>query len=923
MDNQQATATPLLTTKFYVLPFRAEMVSRPRLVQQLNAGLHRKLTLVSAPAGFGKTTLLSEWIGSCQRPVAWLSVDQGDNDLARFVAYFVGALRTVEPAKGILSGTTDGMLSGLQSPGGAQTEAVLTGLINEIATISEPFAIVLDDYHLITSKAVHAAVTFLLEHLPPRMHLVISGRVDPPLPIAGLRGRGQLTELRQADLRFTPEEAAVFLTQTTGLELSPQDISALSSRTEGWIAGLQMAAVSMQGRDEVASFVRDFAGSNRYVLDYLVEEVLERQPPEVQHFLLQTSILDRLTGPLCDAVIEPDEGATGELSADAERPCLGGQETLEMLERSNLFIVRLDDERRWYRYHHLFADLLRQRLHQGDLHVPRTLHRRASEWHERNGLVPSAIDHALSAQDFKRAARLIAASADETFRRAEFTTLDRWMKALPEEVLRENSLLSAYYALVLLMAGGTLDEVRACLESASRGDSAGVLEAELTVLFAMLATLEGDIQRSLELSEKALEMLPEERTVLSGFLERNLGVVYMLSGQMEAAREVFEESAALGEKAGDFISIVVAQEKIGTARRMQGRFHEAKAIYEKALELASDDQGRRHPVITKAVLGLADIFREWNDLEAAEKLVEEGLDLASSWSRFLALACYLVLSRVRQAQGDLAGASDLLGRCQQLAAEWDVSEMDDVIVGAYQVRVWLARGQVGEAARWARKRGLDSSVVVGELEKRQDRASLDYLRQIEYMALARVYLAQEEADRALEVLNPLVQATERRGWGPLLLEALVLQALTFRSAGDVERALAVLRRALSLGEPEGYVRTFVDEGEPMAQLLHQAASRGIAPEYVSRLLTVFEVEEHGRLERAGTPSVDVPLGEPLSEREMQVLRLLNTSLSSTEIADELVVSVNTARSHIRSIYSKLGVHSRYEAVARARELKLI
>jgi LuxR family maltose regulon positive regulatory protein len=923
MDTQQATATPLLTTKFYVPPFRPETVSRPRLVEQVNAGLFRKLTLISAPAGFGKTTLLSEWVRSCERPVAWLSLDEGDNDLARFMTYLVGALPRIEAARESIDGIADTVLSGLQSPRGPQMEGVLTWMINEITTASRPLALVLDDYHLITAQPVHEAVSFLLEHLAPEMHLVIASRSDPPLLIAGLRGRGQLTELRQADLRFTPEEVAAFLSQATGLELSVQDVAALSSRTEGWIAGLQLAAVSMQGRDDVSSFVRDFTGSNRYVLDYLVEEVLERQPVEVQDFLLQTSILDRLAGPLCDAVIEPDGGEAGGPSTSGEGARLSGQETLEMLERSNLFIVRLDDERRWYRYHHLFADLLRQRLRQAQPELLPTLHVRASEWHERNGLIPSAIGHAVSAQDFQRAARLIEVGADVTLRRAEFDTLRRWVEALPDEVVRGNPRLCVRYALVLLIAGGTLDEVKACLDDASRGDSAGALEAELVTLQAMLATLEGDVQRSLELSQRALELLPDERTVSLGFVERNLGVIYMLRGDMDAAQEVFEKSAMLGEKVGDFISMVVAQEKLGATRRLQGRLREAKIIYEKALESATDDKGHLHPVIIKAVLGLADILREWNDLEGAEELVEEGLGLASAWSRFLALACYLVLSRIRQAQGDLEGAEDLLHRGQQLAVEWDVSEMDDVIVDSYLVRVWLAQGDLEAATEWLEKRGFSSHAVAAELEKPRKTVSLEYLRQAEYSVLARVYLAKGEPDRALEVLGPLSRKTERQGWGALLLEALALEALALQSQGEVERALNVLRRALSLGEPEGYVRTFVDEGEAMAQLLREAASGGIAPGYVSRLLAVFEVEEHGPLGEAGTPQAEEPLAEPLSDREMQVLRLLNTSLSSTEIAEEMVVSVNTVRSHIRSIYGKLGVHSRYEAVARARELNLI
>lgn len=919
IDNHDTV--PLLTTKFYVPPFRREMISRPNLVERLNSGLRRKLTLISAPAGFGKTTLLSEWTSQCERPVAWLSLDAGDNDLARFLAYLAGALRAVEGIEEIVGGIPKGMFAGPQPPGEAQARAVLTGLINEIAASGEKFALVLDDYHVITARPVHEAVTFLLDNLPPNVHLVIASRADPPLAIAGLRGRGQLAELRQADLRFASDEAARFLNQAMGLELSAGDISALSERTEGWIAGLQMAAISIQGRADVDQFVRAFAGSNVFVLDYLMEEVLERQTPATQRFLLWTSILDRLSGPLCDAVMTGNGGEADGLSE--ETFSLTGQKMLEMVERSNLFIVRLDDERRWYRYHQLFADLLRHRLRQLYPDLLPILHRRASEWHQNEGLLPMAVDHSLAGGDFERAARVIEASADAIFMRAEFTTMRRWIEALPEDVLQARPLLCVYYGLVLLLVGGTLEEVKACVADASEGDNSGAFEGELAAVRAILASLEGEIEDSLDLSRRALELLPPERTALLGFIERNLGVVYMITGNLEAARAIFERSATLGEKSGDFTSLVVGQEKLGTARRMQGRLRESKALYEQAIASATDSQGRRNPVVTKAVLGLADILREWNDLDRAEALLDEGIRLAHQWSEFLAMACYLVLFRVRQARGDLEGAAELLDQSQRMAAEWDLSEMDDIVVGASQTRIWLARGEFDQVRRWMEAGGLSSDGAAVELEKSEEAGHLDYVRQVAYTALGRAYLGQGQTDQALQVLEPLSRATESRGWGLLLIEVLALQALALRAHGETGRALEALERALSLGEPEGFVRTFVDEGQPMAELLREAASRGIAPRYVNKLLAAFEVAEHGPLQEAVTPSRAHPLAEPLSDRELEVLRLLNTSLSSTEMADELVVSVNTVRTHIRSIYGKLDVHSRYEAVDRARQLNLL
>ena len=478
---------PLLRTKFYIPPVRPELVSRPHLVERLNAGPRsgHKLTLISAPAGFGKTTLLSEWVAGCEQPVAWLSLDEGDNDPARFWVYFVAALQTVQAGIGATS------LTALQAPQPPPIESALTPLINEIAAIPDPFALVLDDYHLITAQAIHDALAFLLDHLPPQMHLIIATRADPPLPIARLRGRGQLTELRQTDLRFTPDEAAAFLNQVMGLGLSAEDVAALEARAEGWIAGLQMAAVSMQGQEDVAGFIRAFTGSDRYILDYLVEEVLQRQPESVQTFLLQTAILDRLTGPLCDAVWDKSPTCP---TAD------GGQAMLERLEQANLFIVPLDNERRWYRYHRLFADLLRSRLQQVHPDLAPTLHRRASKWYEENGLMAPAIEYALSAGDFERAANLIEQTAEATLMRSEVATFLNWVEALPDDVVRAWPRLGVFHGMASVLSGGPLHVAQSRLQDAAADEAAGLLSGEGTAFRAWIAVIRGDTRRGMGLS---------------------------------------------------------------------------------------------------------------------------------------------------------------------------------------------------------------------------------------------------------------------------------------------------------------------------------------------------------------------------------------------------------------------------------------
>jgi LuxR family maltose regulon positive regulatory protein len=905
------TTTPLLTTKLYVPPSRPRLVSRPRLIERLNSGLHRRLTLISAPAGFGKTTLLSEWVAQSDRPVAWLSLDEGDNDLARFLAYLIAALGTIESLGDAMHSIRDALPSALKSAQPRDIESVLTSVINEMATDANPFVLVLDDYYHIRAEPIHQALIFLLDHAPPQMHLIIATRTDPPLPIARLRGHGQLSELRQTDLRFTNDETGQFLNQAMGLKLSPADLMALASRTEGWIAGLQMAAVSMQGHEDISGFVADFTGSQHYILDYLVEEVLHRQPEDVQSFLLQTSILDRMTGPLCDAVT-----ATG-----------NGQAMLESLGHANLFVFPLDDGRHWYRYHHLFADLLRQRLHQQHPDLVPTLHRRASEWYESNGPIAPAIDHSLSMGDHERAARLVEQAAPSSLMRGEFATLNKWMGTLADGVLRSHPLLCACHAMALLAIAAPIDEVESRLNDAAAGDSPDLARGELATLRGLLATFRGDNQRSIELSYEALQLLPEEEVFFRSVAARNLGMVYLLSGDVVAARRIYEEEVRSGEKSGDLVGCLSALQKVCALHLIQGQLRKAEAAYEEALELSTQTRGGPQPIDVKIRAGSADVLRERNELEKASLLLTDAIERlptqARVWNPVWNMPAYLVLARVRQAQGDAKGAREAMQTAERLAIQYDSTELDDIAVGAYQARLWVAQGDLEATMRWAEQRGLQRDVISGKRKGESSMGSGYHLQELEHNALARLYLAQDRPEDALAVLEPLLPAAEKLGRMGSVMEFLTLQARAFQALGDLERALAALDRALSLAEPEGYIRLFVDEGEPMERLLRHAVSRGTAAGYASKLLDCFDIPRPEGVQDLAYHPPAQPLVEPLSERELEVLRLLNTDLSSTDMAEELIISVNTVRTHIRNIYSKLDVHSRYEAIARAKELNLL
>jgi LuxR family maltose regulon positive regulatory protein len=908
-------ATPLLTTKLYIPPPRPNLVPRPRLVDRLDEGprLSHKLTLLAAPAGFGKTTLLGEWVANCGRPIAWLSLDEGDNDPARFLAYLVAALQTAELDVG------EGVLTALQSPQPPPMETVLTTVINDIAAVIQgnhegcPYVIVLDDYHLITAQPIHDGLTFLLDHMPPQLHLIIAARADPPLPIARLRGQGQLTELRQSDLRFTTDEAAAFLNQIMSLNLSPDHIAALEARTEGWIAGLQMAALSMRGRKDVSTFIQAFTGSDRYILDYLAEEVLQRQPESVQTFLLQTSVLDRLTGPLCDAV-------TGFPPLTGERQGEGsGQAMLERLERANLFIVSLDNERRWYRYHHLFADLLRQRQHQMQPDLMPTLHRRASGWYEHNGLMAAAINHALSAEDFERAACLIEQAAEPTLMRSEFTTFLGWVEVLPAEVTRARPLLHVYHTGIQLMNGLPLPVAEARLREAMEAEPSQTVSGAVATFQTLIAAYRGDTRQSVALSQQALELLAEDNLFLRSLVAGFLGITYLWSGDFATAAKALREAVRIGQQIGNLTFTVLALCHLAELHIVRGQLHEARAFYEQALERAVDGQGRPLPIAGMALIGLGYLLREWNDLEAALRHVVEGIELAAKWEETGTFTGYINLACVKQASGDEEAAREAIQRAWQIAMGFEGMQMAPVVAGVYQARLWIQQGDHNAALRWAEERGLEERIEAGELEKGNRTVPFLYSA-LEYMAYAEARIVQGRPDEALAILRPLFQVTEAGGWTMFAIETLALESLAFQALGDIDQALYCLGHALSLAEPEGFVRVFADKGEPMARLLYQAAERRIAPEYAGRLLAAFPAVEPAPT-APSRPSSEMI--EPLSEREREVLLLIAEGLSNREIAQRLFLSLSTVKVHTYNIYGKLGVHSRTQAVAKARALGIL
>jgi len=860
---------PILATKLYAPADRPGIVRRGRLDAHLDRALDHKLTLVSAPAGFGKTTAIADWARRRGHRIAWLSLDDGDSDLGRFLSYLVAALGALVPGAG------EAVLPLLELPQPPPVQAALTPLVNDLAAAASDLVLVLDDYHSVDSRLVDEAAAFLVDHLPPRLHLIIASREDPPLPLARLRARAELNELRAPDLRFTAEESARFLNGVRGLGLSTEDVAALESSTEGWIAGLQLAALSLHGAPDPTALIRDFSGSHRFVLDYLAEEVLARLPPELLRFLLLTSVLDRLSGPLCDAV-------TLDLTP--------GRQTLELLERSNLFIVPLDGERHWYRYHHLFRDLLLQRLRQAE---PPTsldeLHVRASAWHEENGLDLEAFRHAAAGHDIHRAVRLIRGHGLPLYVRGALAPIVAWLSSLPPETLQEWPELRVVQATVLLGSGRSsgitemLDQAETVLALREEPPEPELI-GHIASVRAMLALSQHRADVMIEQSRRALEYLPSHDLAARAGAIQTLGYAHQVLGERAEARAEYAEALQMSRTAGSRFGELVSLMGLAGIQELDTELRAAAASYEDAIRLAAD---LPYPVVAEAHLGLARIRYERNHLDDAWQGGRQALELARRLQGTdRPAACQVLLARIKLAQEDPDEATILLEQAHGWVREHgDARERPNVMAAV--ARLNLFRGDLDAA-----------SDIAGEFD-------LPMIR-------ARVLLARGDPSAALLTLRPIRSAAEGRGWRDEALRALILEAIASRAAGSSHDARHLLDDAMDAAIPHGYVRLFADEGAAMTELLREVTGRHHAT--ALRLLSAFPREDHSL--RTGPGG----LVEPLSGRELEVLGLLADGLSNQQIAERLFLSPLTVKVHLRNIYSKLGAGSRTQAVAIGRGL---
>jgi ATP/maltotriose-dependent transcriptional regulator MalT len=892
----------LLSTKLFIPRPRSNLVSRLRLVERLNAGLDRKLTLIAAPAGFGKTTLLSEWIPQSPRCVIWLSLDEGDNDPTLFWAYIISSLQGLRRDFGA------GALAQLQSPQASPITAILTALINDLSAFSEPFAIVLDDYHLIDFQPIHEALTFLIAHQPANMHLILTTRADPPLPLARLRGRDMLNELRANNLRFTAQETAAFLNQVMGLDLSADEVSTLERRTEGWIAGLQIAALSMQSHDDTGAFIQAFSGSHRHILGYLAEEVLDQRSTGTLNFLLQTSILERLCGPLCDEV-------TGDT---------GGQATLENLEHANLFITALDNEGIWYRYHRLFAEVLQARLLRTQRERLPELHRRAGNWYARQGMIDEAVRHALAGSDFEDAARLIAGVAGNMVRRGSSVSLIRWLDAIPVEIIQSNPRLCLARAWTfnwgpVVNLESAEEWAQLSLRAASADQSlSSELSGEIAALRATIAATRNEMARCRELSSQALEDLPPDspwRSVIAFCL----GTAHFESGDIAAAAHSFDEALRLSRDDGTHFIQLAAASFLADIHVFQGHLARAMELYQEVLDWADPDLPQKGGVM--AYGGQAHILCERNQLDAALAHVQMGVNQVDRvGGAYAAFVLYRVTARVQRSLGNWTDALDAMEQAYQIGQNIQVSLVISQ-AAALRASLQLAQGDLEAALDWAADSGLGPDDA---------QASHPGWREVEYLALARVLNAQGRCAEAHLLLDRLLQSAQAEGRDGSAIAILVVQALVNQTQGNGTLAFECLDHALTLAEPEGYVRIFLDEGEPMRLLLddYQSASRKKRSNgkenppprllaYTEKLLVAFYQPAPVATQAPGASI------EALSERELEILHLISMGMTNQEIAHRLVIAVSTVKSHINSLYAKLGTQRRTQAIVIARDLGLL
>jgi LuxR family maltose regulon positive regulatory protein len=863
----------------------------------MDEGFARKFTLISAPAGFGKTTLLVEWIHRNKKPVAWFSVDKKDNDPMHFLTYIIAGLQTLETAIGKAA------LTLIHSPQPPPIESILINLINDISRFPTDATLVLDDYHAVDVKPIHDLISFLLDHLPEHMHLVMATRSDPPLLLARLRSQNQLTELRAADLSFTADETADLFTKGLNLQLSADDIQLLETRTEGWIAGLQLAGLSLHGRKDPSNFLKAFKGDHRYIADYLTEEVLNRQPEQLRNFLLQTSILERLSESLCDAVTQQNNS----------------RQMLNTLENANMFVIPLDEERCWYRYHHLFADLLAQRLRteQGDR--VSDLHRRASQWFAENGFKNEAVDHALAAQDYNLAVQLIEEVAEIDWDRARESRILNWVKKLPDEKLDTNPKLCIFYARELFKSG-YLDEAEKRLQAAeqmlestsvSDRNKEGLL-GRIAVIRAYMSTRTGDFSRTILLSSQALKLLPTRDLNWRSVAATTLGMGYGPDKLVES-QQAYLEAMEISKAAGNIYYHIFAGSCLGAVMRGRGQLKEARDFCQKLLNLAIDNGIEQTGIVGSVYANLGIIFCEWNDLDEGIRLINKGIELSElGRDPVIVATCQVTLLRALMYRMDLAGAIKLMEDINERAGNFVLPPWITKTISALNVFFWLGSGNLDAALQWVQERGLNID------------DKLDGLNEVEYIALAHILITQNKLDEADRLLQRLIENAKAGDRLYMMIEMRLMRVMIFYAKQDTAAALAELKLALSLAEPGGFIMILVSKGKPVAELLeeivavkkrdHDPAIAGFSLSFAKKLLSAF---------KAATPPKIEGLMDPISERELEVLRLIAAGLSNREIADKLFISLNTVKTHTKNINSKLNVNSRTKAITRAKELGLL
>jgi LuxR family transcriptional regulator, maltose regulon positive regulatory protein len=903
-------STTILTTKLYVPPPRPGWVSRPRLVQRLDEGLDRRLTLISAPAGFGKTTLITSWLhGTGERlsvrpSVAWLSLEQGDNVPARFLDYVIAAFQTI--GEGIAE-TAKSLLEAAQPP---PLNHLMTLLINDLVGLTGPTVLVLDDFHVIDHPDIHRAMTFLLDHLPPRAHVIIATREEPSLPLARLRVQGQATEIRLHDLRFTREEAAAFLNQTMGLTLSAEAIDTLESRTEGWVAGLQMAALSLRGPStplragrstaltasptapgtSMALGADDFGCGQHFIIEYLGAEVLRQQPAAIRAFLRQTSILDRLCAPLCDAV-------TGQANS---------RSYLKQVEQANLFLIPVDDQHQWYRYHSLFADFLRNELAEWE-QTP--LHTRASAWYEAHGFMPEAIRHALAAHDLAAAERLICSDVEPTLSRGGFTTLLTWLNALPDEVVRARSDLSAYKAWILYLRGEIVqaEEYAAAAAEAQRPDDPPALRGMFLAFRAYLELSRGDPHHAVELGRETLALLGGTKSFFRTTALYHLGQAQRLTGDRQAAIQTLREAVTLGQQLGHPVITLEALGYVTLLLFQQGQLREAIALCHDALGRYTDERGQPLPMAGLVLIPLGTLYLETNDLEQAERCLTTGLELCEQMGTvYYTLVGRRSLAKVQYVRGDLDAVWETLAAARRLASQSE-SPRRVRMVNAVTAEVQLRQGHIAAAAR-----------TLTEVQRSREARSV-----YENLTLVRLRLAEGEPCAAHELLDELEHSARAQGCHGTLVTVHVLQVLTEKALHRHAAAVARMDDALALAAGSGYRRPFLDEGSGIADVLRER--RHVAPDFVDSLLSALPSARANEPDArpSSAAAANKVLTEPLGDTQLTILRLVADGLSNQEVADKLGITVGTTKWHLSEIYGKLGVASRTQALAHARRLRLI